>query len=331
MGFLLNLASMLDNPSDEDDDESSHSVQENSKESPLKSGIFVDQPPAEDESNHSIHEYSKGGVHASDEDSTGASYCGCKTSDNATGEKGGFCCHEASGCHNAAVEAVVTLPKMTGDIGELLSSAHAKKKASNRKNLMTVAECLMFVARQGLAIRGDGDEMDSNFYQLLLLRGIDNVTIRGLMAKKQDKEQVVGSDFEPHEDFVGLHKVDKVNADMLVAGHALNLAAADVVKQSHVIRDVLDKVGEINKLLKYSPKRDSLFEQLKSSVSPGTVGSGGSVPRWTELWDEARHKKSDSENRVRKAQMEKFDFLFGLCRVLLIAKKPFSPSNLQYS
>ena len=45
----------------------------------------------------------------------------------------------------------------------------------------------MFVARQGLAIRGDGDEMDSNFYQLLLLRGIDDVTIRGLMAKKQDK------------------------------------------------------------------------------------------------------------------------------------------------
>ena len=42
-----------------------------------------------------------------------------------------FCHHEASGCHKAAVEAVVTLPKMTGDIGELLSSAHAKEKASN--------------------------------------------------------------------------------------------------------------------------------------------------------------------------------------------------------
>ena len=144
-----------------------------------------------------------------------------------------------------------------------------------------------------------------------------------------NREQVVecfrwvGSDYEPHEDFVGLHKVDKVNADTLVAvikdvvlrmnldlhncrgqcydgtanlagsrtgtatqlrhvegraviihcyGHALNLAVADVVKQSKVIRDVLDTVGEINKLLKYSLKRGSLFEQLKSSVSPGTVG-----------------------------------------------------------
>ncbi|KAL5469095.1 hypothetical protein EMCRGX_G030291 [Ephydatia muelleri] len=88
-----------------------------------------------------------------------------------TGKKGGFCRHEASGCHKAAVEAVVTLPKTTGDIGELLSSAHAKEKASNQKNLMTVARCLRFMARQGLTIRGDGDEMDSNFHQLLILKG----------------------------------------------------------------------------------------------------------------------------------------------------------------
>ena len=36
-----------------------------------------------------------------------------------------FCRHEASGSN------VVTLPKMTDDVGELLSSAHAKEKASN--------------------------------------------------------------------------------------------------------------------------------------------------------------------------------------------------------
>jgi hypothetical protein len=43
---------------------------------------------------------------------------------------------------------------------------------------------------------------------------------------------------------------------------------ADVVKESKIIRDVLDTVGEISKLLKYSPRRDSLFELLKSSLSP---------------------------------------------------------------
>ena len=56
-----------------------------------------------------------------------------------------FATTKASGCHKAAVEAVVTLPIMAGDIGELLSSAHAKEKASNRKNLMTVDQSLLEV------------------------------------------------------------------------------------------------------------------------------------------------------------------------------------------
>ena len=36
-----------------------------------------------------------------------------------------FCHHEANGSN------VVTLPKMTDEVSELLSSAHAKEKASN--------------------------------------------------------------------------------------------------------------------------------------------------------------------------------------------------------
>ena len=63
-------------------------------------------------------------------------YCNWK---DATGEKAGFCRHEASGCHKAAVEPVATLSKATGNVGELLSSVHANKKASNRKNVLTVA------------------------------------------------------------------------------------------------------------------------------------------------------------------------------------------------
>eukprot|EP00731_Ephydatia_muelleri_P025509 Em0017g592a len=273
-------------------------------------------------------------------------YCNWK---DATGEKGGFCRHEASGCHKTAVEAVVTLPITTGDIGELLSSAHAKEKASNQKNLMTVAWCLR----------------EAKYFTIMA----DEVT------DASNREQVVvcfrwvDSDFEPHKDFVGLHKVDKINADTLVAvikdvvlrmnldlhncrgqcydgaasmagsrtgtatqlhqveeraifthcyGHALNLAVADVVKESRMVRDVLDTVREITKLLKYSPRSDSLFEQLKSSLSPGTVGFRTLFPtRWTVFWDEARDITSDSENRARitgvKAQMEKFEFLFGLC------------------
>ena len=71
------------------------------------------------------------------------------------------------------------------------------------------------------------------------------------------------------------------------------------------------------------------------ALSPGTVGFRTLCPtRWTVraaslqsvienyevfqvFWDEARDITSDSENRARitgvKAQMEKFEFLFGLC------------------
>ena len=43
-------------------------------------------------------------------------------------------------------------------------------------------------------------------------------------------------------------------------GHALNLAAADTIKQNKLLRDALDITSEVSKLLKYSPRRDSLFE-----------------------------------------------------------------------
>ena len=47
------------------------------------------------------------------------------------------------------------------------------------------------------------------------------------MTDASNREQVVecfrwvGCDFEPHEDFVGLHKVDKVNADTLHSNSGL--------------------------------------------------------------------------------------------------------------
>ena len=58
-----------------------------------------------------------------------------KTADASFIQKGGFCQHEASGCHKAAVEAVVTIPVTTKDAGEMLSSTHAKERATNHKNL----------------------------------------------------------------------------------------------------------------------------------------------------------------------------------------------------
>ena len=52
----------------------------------------------------------------------------------------------------------------------------------------------------------------------------------------------------------------------------LNLAAADTIKQNKLLRDALDITSEISKLLKYSPRRDSLFEMLKQQLAPDVLG-----------------------------------------------------------
>ena len=52
-------------------------------------------------------------------------YCNWKDS---SGESGAFNKHEHSVCHKRAVDLVVTLPRTTKDVGELLSPAHTQEK-----------------------------------------------------------------------------------------------------------------------------------------------------------------------------------------------------------
>ena len=65
----------------------------------------------------------------------------------------------------------------TRDVGELISSNHANSKEENRKCLLKIAKSICSLARQGLPLWGDGNEVDSNFYQFLLLRGVDDSRI----------------------------------------------------------------------------------------------------------------------------------------------------------
>ena len=70
----------------------------------------------------------------------------------------------------SSIEAIVTLPLQCKDIGEHLSTLVATEKQDNRQCLLKVLSNLRYLARQGIAIRGDGDETNSNFMQLLRLR-----------------------------------------------------------------------------------------------------------------------------------------------------------------
>ena len=69
---------------------------------------------------------------------------------------------------------IVELPKTCRDVGEMLSREHATEKGQNRKCLLKIISNLKFLARQGLLVRGDGDDTDSNVIQLLKLRGQDD-------------------------------------------------------------------------------------------------------------------------------------------------------------
>ena len=198
-------------------------------------------------------------------------YCNWK---DASGDKGGLASHESSSVHKRAVEVIETLPRTTRDIGEQPSSAHAEEKLRNCVYCLKVFQTIQFLARQGLALRGDQNDQESNFIQLMKLCGADDDNIMKHLEQHSDKymchqeqyeiikimaltvlrkltnefhssvyfslmadevtdssnrEQVVvclrrvDEDFEVHEVFMGLYKVDERSADTIttVLSHVL--------------------------------------------------------------------------------------------------------------
>ena len=91
--------------------------------------------------------------------------------------------HEASYFHKQAFDSL----KVRADVGEMFSSQYAQEKRTNRKYLMQVLSSDRYLARQGLAMRGDKDETNSNFYQLLLLllHATDNSDMLSLLDGKK--------------------------------------------------------------------------------------------------------------------------------------------------
>ena len=73
------------------------------------------------------------------------------------------------------------------DVAEMLSSQHAEEKKENSKYLLHVISTIRFLACHGLALRGDGDEKDSNLLQLLMLWAEDKACIKPMLEKKRMK------------------------------------------------------------------------------------------------------------------------------------------------
>jgi len=116
-------------------------------------------------------------------------------------------------------------------------------------------------------------------------------------------------------------------------GHALNLAVGDTVCSCKILRDTMDTVHEVSKPIKYSPKRDVQFEELKSNINPETPRFRVLCPtRWTVRADCSKsvldnysviQLRNDTETHARivgvKSQMANFVFLIGvsLCYEIL--------------
>ena len=95
--------------------------------------------------------------------------------------------HEQTTTHKRAVELLITIPETTRDVGEMLSSSLTTKKNANRQVLLKIAQNILFLAKQGIPLRGDGTEEDGNFMQLLKLRSIDDPHIDSFIQQKRDK------------------------------------------------------------------------------------------------------------------------------------------------
>ena len=89
--------------------------------------------------------------------------------------------------HCEAVEAVITLPRTTGDIGELLNKGSKQEKENSREMLQTILSCIRFLARQALALRGSNSDADSNFLQLLSLRAQDQPQLTKWLGRHTNK------------------------------------------------------------------------------------------------------------------------------------------------
>lgn len=115
--------------------------------------------------------------------------------------------------------------------------------------------------------------------------------------------------------------------------HSLNLCLQDAARACTSIRDILHLVMELVQLIKWSPKRSSLFQQVKCEISPETQDLKPLCPtRWTvrtgaihaviinyallcKVLDEI--STSGRDEYAMKAggflqQMEKFSTYFGL-------------------
>ena len=125
---------------------------------------------------------------------------------------------------------------------------------------------------------------------------------------------------------------DKEPRALYCYGLSLNLAASDMLQKIKILKSAMETTHEITKLIKYSPRRENLFKNIKGEIAPDSPGVRVLCPtRWTvkadsmksiiqnyevlmEVWDKACEIIKDTQTiaRIRgiASQMITFDFFY---------------------
>lgn len=103
-------------------------------------------------------------------------------------------------------------------------------------------------------------------------------------------------------------------------GHALNPSVNDTIKRSATMKDCLDTCFELVKLIKFSPKRAAMLNQIKEEIGSDSPSIRTMCStRWTvraeairsiianykylmQLWDESLQNTSDTEMKARQVR-----------------------------
>jgi len=75
-------------------------------------------------------------------------------------EIGCFKKHEDSNCHRAALAYEIVVPECK-DVSELTSTTLVKERLELRQYFKVLMESIQYLARQGMALRGDNDDNDN--------------------------------------------------------------------------------------------------------------------------------------------------------------------------
>ena len=245
--------------------------------------------------------------------------------------------HEKSQMHKEATLKLAMKHSST-DISRQLHAQCEESKRFHKEMLMKLLSSIRYLSRQGLALRGHSesvDTLDGNLCQLLLLMAEDNKPMREWLGKKEYISPEIVNEFshneimcisvrwvdahyDIHEDILGLVQLPdtksetlfKVIKDVMIRcslslsmcrgqaydgaanmsgiqsgvqalvkkecdralyvhclAHSLNLSVQEVSRSIDLVRNLLNLIFELGKLIKFSPKRNTLFNTLSKQLA----------------------------------------------------------------